>query len=50
LSSLPQDFYRVVRMSVPAVPPGVYGLSVKTIDRATGREARKMIEIRIGAR
>jgi hypothetical protein len=50
LSSPPQDFYRVFRMSVPAVPAGIYGLTVKTVDRATGREVRQTIEFRIGAK
>jgi len=50
VSTPPQDYYRNFRLCVPNVPPGVYLLSVKTTDRPTGREARKTVEMRIGAR
>jgi hypothetical protein len=50
VSTPPQDYYRNFRLCVPTVPPGVYMLTVKTTDRPTGREARKTIEMRIGAR
>ena len=50
VSTPPQDYYRNFRLSVPTVPPGVYMLTVKTTDRPTGREVRKTIEMRIGAR
>jgi hypothetical protein len=50
VSTPPQDYYRNFRLCVPTVPPGVYTLTVKTTDRPTGREVRKTIEMRIGAR
>ncbi|HJZ89670.1 MAG TPA: hypothetical protein VKE40_02285 [Gemmataceae bacterium] len=50
VSSPPQDYYRNFRLCVPNVPPGAYSLWVKTIDRPTGREARKAVELRVGAR
>ena len=50
VSTPPQDYYRNFRLCVPTVPPGVYMLTVKTTDRPTGREVRKTIEMRIGAR
>jgi len=46
----PQDYYRNFRLSIPTVPPGTYTLVVKSIDRPTGREVRKSVELRIGAR
>lgn len=50
VSSPPQDYYRNFRLCVPNLPPGVYTLSVKTIDRPTAREVTKTVELRIGAR
>jgi hypothetical protein len=50
VSTPPQDYYRNFRLCVPAVPPGTYTLAVKTIDRPTGREVRKAIEVRVAAR
>jgi hypothetical protein len=50
VSSPPQDYYRNFRLCVPGVAPGAYMLTVKTIDRPTGREASKAIELRVGAR
>ena len=50
VSTPPQDYYRNFRLCIPAVPPGTYTLAVKTIDRPTGREVRKAIEVRVAAR
>lgn len=50
VSSPPQDYYRNFRLCVPALPPGAYSLVVKTIDRPTGREVTKAIELRIGSK
>ncbi|HKB05975.1 MAG TPA: hypothetical protein VKD90_27520 [Gemmataceae bacterium] len=50
VSSPPQDYYRNFRLCIPNVPPGAYSLSVKTIDRPTGRETRKAVELRVGTR
>jgi hypothetical protein len=50
VSTPPQDYYRNFRLCVPGVPPGAYTLTVKTVDRPTGREVSKAIEMRVGAR
>jgi len=50
VSSPPQDYYRNYRLSVPNVPAGDYTLAVKTVDRPTGREVQKSVELRVGAR
>jgi hypothetical protein len=50
VSSPPQDYYRNFRLCVPGLPPGAYSLVVKTIDRPTGREVTKAVELRIGSK
>jgi hypothetical protein len=50
VSSPPQDYYRNFRLCVPTVPPGTYTLSARTIDRPTGREVVKTIELLIGSK
>jgi hypothetical protein len=50
VSTPPQDYYRNFRLSIPNVAAGTYALAVKTIDRPTGREVQREIEVRIGVR
>ena len=49
VSSPPQDYYRNFRLCVPAVPPGTYTLTAKTIDRPT-EEKSKTVELLIGSK
>jgi hypothetical protein len=50
VSSPPQDYYRNFRLSIPDVPAGSYTLAVKSVDRPTGREVQKAIELRVGVK
>ncbi len=51
LTTPPQDYYRSYRFCLPAtLSPGKYSISVKMIDRPTGREVTKVIPFRVGTR
>jgi hypothetical protein len=50
VSSPPQDYYRNFRLSIPDVPAGSYTLAVKSVDRPTGREVQKAVELRVGVK
>jgi hypothetical protein len=50
VSSPPQDYYRNFRLTIPDVPPGSYTLAVKSVDRPTGREVHRAVELRVGVK
>lgn len=50
VTSTPMDYYRAYRFSVPNLAGGIYTLALKLVDRPTGREVRKTIDFRVGAK
>ena len=50
VTSAPMDYYRAYRFSVPNLAGGTYTLGIRIVDRPTGREVRKNIEFRVGAK
>ncbi|WP_029629739.1 hypothetical protein [Zavarzinella formosa] len=51
VSTPPQDYYRAYRFCVPSsLAPGKYALSIRIMDKPTGRESAKTIEFRVGAK